>query len=108
MREEELRDVLLVKTFEDADRDRVLLPPADRAAAGREAVRGCPGCDSERLLAARAGILVRRIVEQHPAVGRLRSWLGPIPAITTALVIVGFLFGTSVPLIDGPREVNVL
>jgi hypothetical protein len=43
MREEELRAVLLVRAIEETDRDGALIPPADRAAASREAKRAAGG-----------------------------------------------------------------
>lgn len=42
MREDDLRKILIVKAVEESDRDGTLVPLADRAAAGREAMRNAP------------------------------------------------------------------
>src|SRR6187401_2834091 len=87
MREEDLRKILLVKAVEEADREGTLLPPADRAAAGREAMRSGPDAAPDRLLAARAHALTGRIVARHPFVANLLAMLDATPAITIGLVL---------------------
>lgn len=108
MREEDLRKILLVKAVEEADRDGTLLPAADRAAAGREAMRAAPDADPDRLLAARAGALAERIVARHPFVANVMALLGPMPTLTIGVVLAGFALGASIPILDGPRHINVL
>jgi hypothetical protein len=109
MREEELRKILLVKAVEQADREGTLLPPADRAAAGREAARAAgAGAAPAKLLSARAAALLDRIVARHPFVGRVVDVLGPTPAITVALVIAGLAIGAALPVLDGSQRINVL
>ena len=108
MREIDLRKILLVKAVEEADRDGTLLPPADRAAAGREATRSAPGAAPEALLAARAAILTQRIAARHPFVDNLLAMLGATPALTLGLAIAGLALGASISVLDGPRHINVL
>jgi hypothetical protein len=108
MREEELRKILLVKAVEDADRDGTLLPAADRAAAGREAMREAPGAEPVRLLAARARSLLKRITARHPFVARVMTVLGPSPGMQLAVVLAGFLLGAALPVLDGTHRINVL
>jgi len=108
MREEDLRKILLVKSVEETDRDGTLLPAADRAAAGREAMRAAADANPDRLLAARAGALAERIVARHPFVANVLALLGPMPTITIGLALAGLALGASIPILDGPRHINVL
>jgi hypothetical protein len=109
MREEELRDVLLVRAIEETDRDGALIPPADRAAASREAKRAAGEAASEEtLLAARARILLPRIVARHPFVdtvldlARGPAWAG------WGVIVAGLLLGATLSALDGTRRINVL
>lgn len=108
MREEDLRRVLLVRAVEEADRDGTLLPPAERAAAGREAMREAGSADPERLLAARARTLLARIVARHPFVDRILGMLGPPTRLTLVLAAAGIAFGAALSALDGSRRINVL
>ncbi|MEO7741850.1 MAG: DUF2868 domain-containing protein [Usitatibacter sp.] len=120
MREHELRNILLVKTVEETDRDGTLLPPADRAAAGREAVRetgkdeaaeiaaGPLSPRAERLLGARAQALSARITARHPFVTQVMAMLGPSWALTLVLVLAGLVVGAGLSALDGSRRINVL
>jgi hypothetical protein len=108
MREEELRKILLVKAVEESDREGTLLPPADRAAAGREAMRESPGAAPDRLLAARARVLFARIAARHPFVARVVSLLGPSPGLHLGVVVAGFVLGAALPVLDGTQRINVL
>lgn len=121
MREHDLRNILLVKAVEESDRDGTLLPPADRATAGREAMRETasaapsgPGdaaaltARSEQLLLARAMALMARITARHPFVAQVMAMLGPSPALTAVLVLAGLAFGGGLSLLDGTQRINVL
>jgi hypothetical protein len=109
MREDDLRKILLVKAVEEADREGTLVPAADRAAAGREAVRNA-GSDASpgHLLAARASTLLDCIVARHPFIADVMALLGPMPALTLGMALAGFALGASISLLDGPRQINVL
>jgi hypothetical protein len=107
MREQDLRDILLVKAVEETDRDGTLLPPADRAAAGREAMRaGVTG--EEQLLLARARTLITRITDRHPFVAQVMAMLGPSWRLTAGLVLAGLAIGAGLSVLDGSRRINVL
>jgi hypothetical protein len=108
MREEALRKILLVKAVEEADPDGTVLPAADRAAAGREVMRSGAGAAPEALLAMRAELLTGKIAARHPFVANLLAMLGATPTLTLALVIAGLALGASLPVLDGPRHINVL
>jgi hypothetical protein len=111
MREEDLRKVLLVKAVEEADADGTLLPPADRAAAAREAMRGGAGAaaaDEPQLMAARARTLFARIASRHPFVSDLLDLLGKSGAITLGLMALGALIGAGFSILDGTRQINLL
>ena len=89
MRERSLRSILLVRAIEEADRTGTLIPVADRVAATREASRdrvpsappegGALRGGAQRMLAARAVALRRRIVQRHPFVDTVFE-LARVPA----------------------------
>ena len=118
MREQDLRNILLVKAVEESDRDGTLLPAADRAAAGREAMRAMPAAPagdaatltarSESLLLARARALMARIAARHPFVPQVVDMLGPSPLLTAGLVAAGLAIGGGLSLLDGTHRINVL
>jgi hypothetical protein len=108
MREVDLRKILLVKAVEETDPDGTLVPPADRAAAGREAMREAGAGDSDRLLALRANHLLGRITARHPFVARVLALLGPSWRPDIALALAGLLLGAALPVLDGTQRINVL
>ena len=99
MRETELRPVLLVKAIEEADAEGTLLPSADRLAAAREAKRDAPprGAlrleqgrlppDAQRLLLARARILLGQLRARHPFVEEIVAF-APGAAVTLAVSLI--------------------
>jgi hypothetical protein len=122
MRERALRSVLLIKAIEEADREGALIPPADRAAASREARRGgAAGAgapapagggpltrEAQRLLADRAEILRRRVTARFPFVETVLALAG-VPAWAGGLLAaLGLLGGVSLSALDGARRINVL
>jgi hypothetical protein len=122
VRQDELRSVLLVKAIEEADRAGTLIPPADRAAAAREARRG--GSDAaapiqeieqgtlsepaQRLLVARTRILLGKIVARHSFVDTLRDLAGGPAWAGWILVALGLLLGVALSALDGTRRINIL
>ncbi|HET7729258.1 MAG TPA: DUF2868 domain-containing protein [Usitatibacter sp.] len=123
MRDDDLRAVLLVKAIEESDREGLVLPPADRAAAAREALReagtppASPAADGggavldgkdQRLLAARARVLLARVVARHAFVGKVMAMLGPSPAVGLGLVVLGLVAGGALASLDGSHRINVL
>jgi hypothetical protein len=107
MREEDLRKILLVKAVEEADADGTMLPPADRMAAARDAMRAAPGGEPA-LLAARARTLFERITARHPFVGDLLDLLGRSWTVTLVLMLLGAAIGAGLSALDGTRRINVL
>ena len=88
MREDALRSLLLIKAVEETDRAGTLIPPADRAAATREAMREAGrgaaanaewvggatlSSEAQGLLARRAETLLRQLVVRHPFVDTVLS-----------------------------------
>lgn len=108
MREQALRRILLVKAVEEADADGTLLPPADRAAAAREAVRAAPSGPPEAWMDGRAQRLLERIVARHPFVASVMAMLEPSPALAAGLALAGLAFGAALPVLDGSQRINVL
>jgi hypothetical protein len=122
MREETLRTVLLVKALEESDRAGTLLPPADRAAATRDAARAAgsaapPEVDVEsaalpgkaqRVLAARAALLRRQLGARHPFVETVLALSSGPGWVGRLLLIAALLLGFSLSALDGTRRIDIL
>jgi hypothetical protein len=120
MHEPALRETLLIKAVEESDRDGMLIAPADRAAATRDASRavalpdrpvraaGALAEPAQRLLAERAARLRDRLVARFPvvdavlALARGPRWIG---GLSLALAL---LAGFALSALDGTRRINVL
>jgi len=107
MREVDLRQVLLVKAIEEHDPDGAVLPPADRAAAGREAARRAPG-DEQAMMVERSRVLRERIGTRYPFVGTVLARLGGTRVLTLAMAIAGLAIGVALSALDGTRRINIL
>ena len=106
MREEELRSVMLVKAVEEADASGRMLPPADLAAAAREAKR--EGGDDDRLLAARARRLLAQLAVRHPVLQRVYALAGGTSWAVLGVVALGLAAGGALSALDGTRRINIL
>lgn len=116
MQEDVLTSVLLIKAVEETDRAGALIPPAERAAATREAARDAGGSavtdrlseEAQRLLARRAEILRGQLVVRYPFVDTLlglargAAWAG---WLLTGLALI---FGGALSALDGSRRINIL
>ena len=122
MRERALRSILLIKAVEEADVAGTLLPPADRAAASRDAAReqgeatdatalahaGPLPRKAQRLLERRADLLHARLAARVPvvdsvlALARGPRWVGAL------LVVLSLAAGFSLSALDGTRRINIL
>jgi hypothetical protein len=122
MREEALRSVLLVKAIEETDRAGTLIPPADRAAATRQASRSdgdptataalerggpLPG-NAQRMLAARAQILSRQVVARHPVVDTVLALVSGPAWAGWLLMCLALLVGFALSALDGSRRIDIL
>lgn len=107
MREDELRSILLVKAIEETDSAGTLLPPADRAAAAREAHRAA-GDDAQRMGVERARILLAKVVARHPFLNTVSSLSGGSAAAAAVVVVLGVFAGVALSALDGTRRINVL
>lgn len=123
MQEAALRSVLLVKAIEEADRTGTLMPVAERLAASREARRNAGNAKTEtgdameratlnaaaqRMLAARAGTLLKQIVARHPFVATLLSAAGGPAWVGTLLILLGLLCGFLLSALDGTQRINIV
>src|SRR5688500_8976318 len=117
MRDWDLATVLLVKAFEDQDRDGTLLPAADRESAAREAARSLaiaegggpvPESTQLRLLVARAHILFARIAARHPVVESIRTHSGSPRWLYILLALAGLAAGIAISALDEPRRIEVV
>jgi hypothetical protein len=122
MQEDALTSVLLIKAVEETDRAGTLIPPADRAAATREAARdagagavtdgGLAGApltrEAQRLLTRRAELLRHQLVVRYPFVdtvlilARGPAWAGWL------LMGLALAFGVALSALDGSRRINIL
>ena len=117
MREDALRKVLMMKAIEESDRAGTLIPPADRAAATREALRGADDravadatpldAKALRVLAARAGILMRQVVTRYPFVEAVLALRGTVLA-SGLLILVSLFVGLSFSTLDGGRRIDIV
>ena len=118
MREHSMRSVLLVKAVEEADKTGALITPAERIAASKDSRRdvatagddgrGALSGAAQRMLAQRAGILVRRLVERYPFIASVRdAAAGPRQA---SLLVIAFalLLGFGLSALDGTQRINLL
>jgi hypothetical protein len=123
MREDALRSLLLIKAVEETDRAGTLIPPADRAAATREAMREAGrgaaanaewvggatlSSEAQGLLARRAETLLRQLVVRHPFVDTVLSLArGPAWAGWLTVVLAAAL-GVGLSALDGSRRIDIL
>ena len=110
MREEELRQVLLVKAVEETDGDGVLIPLADRSAASREATRKLAGAHASQdaLLAARARTLLQRLTLRHPFITSVLDLVGGPGWLRWVVIAVSFTAGLGLSALDGTRRIDIL
>ncbi|HYI86045.1 MAG TPA: DUF2868 domain-containing protein [Burkholderiales bacterium] len=122
MREGKLRPVLLVKAIEETDGTELLIPDADRKAATREARRDAgdeaaadelndasalPG-RAQRMLAARAEVLLAPVVSRHPFVETVSNLASGPRGLGWALVALSALCGVALSALDGPRRIDIV
>ena len=110
MREEELRQVLLVKAMEETDPGGVLIPIADRIAASRDAKRNvvASGALPDALLAARAQTLLRRIVGRHAYVQTVLTLVSGPAWMRWLLIVLSLIAGFGLSALDGTQRINIL
>ena len=110
MREEELRQVLLVKAMEETDREGVLIPSGDRIAASREARRNLLPSDASQdaQLVARAQALLPRIVKRHAVVETVLAFVGGPVWVRWLLIGLALIAGVGLSALDGTHRINIL
>ena len=110
MREEDLRQVLLVKAIEESDTQGVLVSPADRVAASRGAKRnaGDSASSPDALLSTRAQLLLPRISARHAVVGSVLALVGGGAWVRWLLVVLALFIGFGLSALDGTRHIDIL
>jgi hypothetical protein len=114
-----LRTVLLVRSVEEADPDGVLVPPAERAAATRAALREAPdlvpslAADDprpalERFLEVRARAVLARLAPRHPVLATLGAGSERVAWAGRAVVALAFAFGAALSALDGRHRIDLL
>jgi hypothetical protein len=122
MREAALRSVLIVKAIEETEGTEFLIPEADRKAAAREARRDAGASASadestenaalprraQRMLAARADVLLAPVIGRHPFIESVSKLASGPTSIGWALVALSVLFGGALSALDGRGRIDLL
>lgn len=119
MRETILREVLLVKAIEEADRTGSLLPFGDRERAAREALRSAGvGAEAgarggltpalEEALAVRASRLLHPLRDRHPVLREVLLRSRPPVWFGSLLLAAALATGVGLSALDGSRRINIL
>ena len=115
-----LRTLLLVKAIEEHDEAGVLLPPADREAATRAALRQFPRPASapsgreiridhaERVVASRARELYERLAARHPVVERTVLLEGMVGRSSLLVLVGAFALGLLLSLVDSHVRIEIV
>ena len=118
MDERTVRQIVLVRAIETADRDYAILSEDDRRVAGHSARERLASAASDpasaaqpapvRYLGIRAELLFNRVLRRHPAIEKL---IDPVPHLALAALLlpaVAFIIGVAVDRIAEPHRVDLL
>lgn len=118
MHADTLRTILLVKSVEDHDPDGAILPPAEREAATRVALRAVPAIDDGaeagherrtwRVLALRAETLLDRLARRHPVVARTLLLESRASQASVFVLLAAFAIGAALSLLDSRVRIEIL
>ena len=116
MNEQAARDVLLVRAFEGADHERVLITEADRQHAARAAGELARWSASERgeeasaecFMEKRAELLAGKLAERERGLRGATRALAWRPWLGVALPLAAFIFGAYFQQVGDRQHVNVL
>jgi len=114
-----LREILLVKAIEEADRSGQLLPWGERERAAREAMRTAglatdvvgqegAGAATLRVLSDRAARLSRPLFQRYPVLEDLLASSGWPRWVGLALLLVAFVSGFGLSAMNESRRINIL
>ena len=116
MNEQAARDVVLVRAIETADQGHALLSADDRRYASRSATElaqwqashaGAP-VTFDDFLHQRAGQILKRIAERHPAFAHFPQAASSLNFFWTTLPLAGLLAGMFLDRITDPHRVDLL
>eukprot|EP01041_Mallomonas_annulata_P017073 gene17073-35356_t len=116
MNEQLARDVVLVRAIETADAKHEVLSDDDRLYATRSAreLAQWQAADSkaavtdEHFLQQRSELLIKRLVERHPALGPVLSKRHGIGGLALAMPLLALLLGAGLDRIGDPHRVDLL
>jgi hypothetical protein len=122
MREAQLRNVLLVKAIEETGGTESLIPDSERKAATREAARNVGDTATadvgnrgsrlsrraQRMLAARAELLLVPRAASHPFIDNLSHVAHASALMSWMLIIASALLGAALSALDGTRRIDIL
>ncbi len=114
---------MLVRALEEADPAGELLSSADRMTATREARRNVGASlnqddvnargagltrRAERMLVARANLLLSRLIPRFPFIERVLGRKTGITWLPAALLVASLLIGGALSALDGTNRINIL
>ncbi len=119
MRPDTLREILLVKAIEEADRPGQVIPWGERERAARDALRAT-GLGTDEIAAAssgrrvvqaladRAGRLAAPVLQRHPVFDDLLARSGWPAWAGYSLLVVAFVSGFGLSAMNDSRRINIL
>src|SRR5512141_1884857 len=119
MRPDTLREILLIKAMEEADRPGQVMPWGERERAARDALRAT-GLGTDEIAAAasgrrvvqaladRAARLAAPVLQRHPVFGDLLARSGWPASAGYLLLVVAFVTGFGLSAMNDSRRINIL
>ena len=118
MNEQTVKQIVLVRAIETADREHAIFSENDRRIASHNALERLPTAMSDpalatqtvpaQFMAIRAGLLVSQAKRRYPAFGKLAARSAYPVSGTVVVVIVAFIIGVAVDRAGDPHRVDLL
>lgn len=118
MNEQTVKQIILVRAIETADRDHTILSEDDRRIASHSALEGLSTAMSDpalatqtvpaQFMAIRAGLLVNRAKRRYPALEKLIEQAPYQVLGTVAVVGLAFIVGVAIDRVGDPHRVDLL
>ena len=105
---ERVREIILVRAFEESDREGRLLPVAVRNRATTDAQNSNPDGSGRRVIGDRASRLMAVLVEKFPMLNVGSNSTASVSAGSPLLAIIAFLLGLSLNALGPERRINAL
>ncbi len=108
MSADRVREIVLVRAFEESDPEGLLLPMVARSRASKEARDSAAEGDGASLIATRAAGLSRTLHQKFGVLEALRRGAPQATALGPWLCLVALVFGVSLNALGPQKEINVL